>query len=206
MLSAPVATIQLPVTVSFDYVSIGVYTPTGKVYLTNNTTPVTIIDAPATGTQRRLASLELPNIDTAPATVIIQTSVAGVVEIAVVITLSVGDILFYGDGQFYVLDKTGSKKNIGSGDGSISYAETPAGVIDGENTVFTLTEAATNPNAVIALLDGVSQYVGIDYTVSGNAIRFFEAPAEGSTIFVYYNVLVDGFSIVDETIDGGTFY
>lgn len=70
-----------------------------------------------------------------------------------------------------------------------TYCETPTGTVNGTNTVFTLTSAPSNTAAVIVLLDGIPQYNGIDFTVSGATITFTTAPANLTTIFVYYNLI-----------------
>ena len=77
------------------------------------------------------------------------------------------------------------------GTGANSIAETPTGLINGTNAVYTLTSTPSNPNGVIVLLNGVVQYngAGLDYTVSGLTITFTTAPTTGSTIFAYYGSL-----------------
>jgi hypothetical protein len=51
-----------------------------------------------------------------------------------------------------------------SGSSSITKSETPIGIIDGVNKIFTLLEIPTNPAAVIVIQNGVTQYNGIDYS------------------------------------------
>jgi len=67
-------------------------------------------------------------------------------------------------------------------------AETPTGVIDGANTEFTLSETPSGTAGVLVLLDGIMQYNGVDYSVTGDTITFTTAPATGSSIFSYYNI------------------
>jgi hypothetical protein len=69
---------------------------------------------------------------------------------------------------------------------SDSHAEAPVGVIDDVNTVFTLSTTPSDSDNVIVLVNGVTQYNGIDYTVSGNTITFVDSPSVGSTVFAYY--------------------
>lgn len=66
-------------------------------------------------------------------------------------------------------------------------AETPSGTVNGVNTTFTLANTPVAALGVIVLLDGIPQYNGSDYSVSGTTITFTAAPASGSTIFAYYN-------------------
>jgi hypothetical protein len=69
--------------------------------------------------------------------------------------------------------------------------ETPGGVIDGVNTVFTLF-ASPNPLACLQLWQKPSAGVafplfqGIDYTLARNVITFTTAPAIGSTLRAFY--------------------
>jgi len=86
----------------------------------------------------------------------------------------------------------------GSGGDGTPYAETPSGTINSSNKVFTLAHAPSAAANTIVILDGVTQYEGIDYTVSGSTITFVTAPATGSTIFCYYNTILGG-SLVLET-------
>lgn len=87
----------------------------------------------------------------------------------------------------------------GSGGTVDAYAEVPTGTVNSVNTVFTLAQAPANTDGVIVLLNGITQYNGTDYNVSGATITFVEAPTTGSTIFAYYNTLVSGGS--EETFE-----
>lgn len=75
---------------------------------------------------------------------------------------------------------------------STPYAETPSGDINGVNTSFTLAHTPAYPSGVIVVIDGVTQYNNIDYTVSGSTIDFTYAPMINSTMFAYYNSLDTG--------------
>jgi hypothetical protein len=64
--------------------------------------------------------------------------------------------------------------------------ETPAGVVDGVNTVFTLTYTPLQ-NSDEVYLNGQLKYpAGVGYTLSGNTITFGVAPWVGSLILVKY--------------------
>ncbi len=65
-------------------------------------------------------------------------------------------------------------------------AETPSGLVNGSNITYTLTSTPIANESVMVFLNGVAQYNGIDYTVSGTTITFGAAPANGSSIFAYY--------------------
>lgn len=91
---------------------------------------------------------------------------------------------WYGPGQGTVISVTS-----GGGDNvNIRFAddETPTGVINGINQVFTLTNP---PNPVLSLvlyLSGIAMIVGTDYTLVGNVITFGNPPFLGSTIRAWY--------------------
>lgn len=74
----------------------------------------------------------------------------------------------------------------GGGGGTIAYSETPSGTVNGSNVTFTLANTPPAAAGVMVVLNGVVQYQGIDYTVSGTTITFTSAPATGSSIFAYY--------------------
>lgn len=64
-----------------------------------------------------------------------------------------------------------------------SDGETPAGLVNGVNTVFTLQFA---PNPVASLQVFVSGALVTAYTLSGKTITFTVAPIVGSTIRAWY--------------------
>ena len=68
------------------------------------------------------------------------------------------------------------------------YSETPSGLLNGTNKVYTLSATPASPNGVQVFLDGLLQRNGIDYTVSGATITFVTAPdATTGEIFAFYN-------------------
>jgi hypothetical protein len=62
--------------------------------------------------------------------------------------------------------------------------ETPSGVVDGTNTVFTLQHIPTG--AIMVYVGGVYQTRGVDYTNNGNIITFVIPPDAESIITVEY--------------------
>lgn len=80
----------------------------------------------------------------------------------------------------------------GSGGGVVSVSngqntvtgETPTGVINGVNKIFVLAHV---PTSLAVYLNGLLQYPGTDYTVSGNAITLAVAPNSGSVLTVNYS-------------------
>ena len=82
--------------------------------------------------------------------------------------------------------------NIPTPSGTTSYAETPSGLVNSSNTAYTLANNPASANGVMVFLDGVLQYNGIDYTISGQTITFVTAPVTGSSIFAVYNTASGG--------------
>jgi len=76
------------------------------------------------------------------------------------------------------------------------YAEVPSGLVNSSNVTYTLAHTPTYPANVIVVLDGVTQYYGVDYTVSTATITFVTAPVTGSTIFAYYSSTGSGIGAV----------
>lgn len=55
------------------------------------------------------------------------------------------------------------------------FNETPVGLINGSNTIFTLSQTPAG-NSLILTLDRQPQILGVDYTISGNTITYLAAP------------------------------
>ena len=78
--------------------------------------------------------------------------------------------------------------NLVSGTPTITfYAETPTGLINSTNAVYNLIASPSNVNSLLLILDGVTQYAGVDYTLVGSTTTFVTAPLTGSTLFAYYS-------------------
>lgn len=90
--------------------------------VTNGTTPVTIVAAPATATTRKLNFLSLPNIDTAPVTVTIQVRNGADVRIVYKGTLAVGSNLYYMDTMGFSV-RTGAVTGAGTTGGAVAIAD-----------------------------------------------------------------------------------
>jgi len=71
----------------------------------------------------------------------------------------------------------------------MSWMETPAGVIDGVNLVFTLSHSPSPVNSLMLYVNGVLQSQGLDkdYTVSDNIIVMTSTPVVGSQIVATYS-------------------
>lgn len=71
--------------------------------------------------------------------------------------------------------------------GIVPKFEVPSGLVNGSNTVFTLSATPVANASVIMVLDGVTQTNGTDYTVSGTTVTFTTAPASGTELVAIYN-------------------
>jgi hypothetical protein len=80
----------------------------------------------------------------------------------------------------------------GSGGGNIVFvdAETPAGIIDGINTVFQTSVAANPTGSMLLYLNGMLQRPGTEYTLTGRTITFApgNAPRQGDSVTAWYRV------------------
>lgn len=113
ILAGAVTTNQLQFTASYaDYVATpAAFTPGALSGLTNNTTAVTLVAAPAASTQRQVKRINVYNSDTAPATVTIRLSDAGNFRTQLSVTLQVGERIEYEDAEgFRVFTVTGAVK------------------------------------------------------------------------------------------------
>lgn len=89
--------------------------------------------------------------------------------------------------------------DIPTGAGSGMITETPAGAVDGANTVFTLTSAPIG-GVLVLFLNGVEQQAGVDYTLSGKTITYALAPAAGDWQSAVYGAV--GSTLTSETPQG----
>ena len=73
--------------------------------------------------------------------------------------------------------------------GAINFSddETPAGVVDGVNKIFTLTHSPSPVGSLELFNNGLMQDAGgDDFTLSGSTITFVVAPTLGSTLIAWY--------------------
>lgn len=68
--------------------------------------------------------------------------------------------------------------------------EVPSGAVNGNNTVFTLSQTPSPTTSLEVYLNGLMEQGGVDYTLAGNTITFSakETPATGDVIQAYYRV------------------
>src|SRR6266571_7836338 len=123
-LGGTVTTNQLPF-VSFytDHTS-AAYTPISQNGVSNNTTAVTIVSAPAASTQRAVKYINIRNRDTVSETVTLQYNDNGTIRELFVVVLSVDDTLTYTDvNGWEVINTSGQKKSIASITGNVTVVQ-----------------------------------------------------------------------------------
>ncbi len=158
-LGGTVTTNQLPF-VSFytDHTS-AAYTPISQNGVSNNTTAVTIVTAPAASTQRAVKYINIRNRDTISETVTLQYNDNGTIRELFVVVLSVDDTLTYTDvNGWEVINTSGQKKSIASITGNVTVVQ-PTGtnlhsVLD-SGTLTTITNVVhIDDNAGSLTVDG----------------------------------------------------
>lgn len=75
----------------------------------------------------------------------------------------------------------------GGGGPTTLTQEAPSGTVNGINVTFTLSSTPTASANVILWLDGIVQYQGIDYTISGSTITMTVAPVTNQTLWAVYS-------------------
>jgi hypothetical protein len=110
-LGGTITTNQLPFAASYVDTTGTTTTPNEQDGVSNNTTAVTVVSAPASSTQRLIKNITIQNADTAAATVTIIYNNNSTLRNVFVATLAVGDQLIYEDGSGWVcLDTNGKIK------------------------------------------------------------------------------------------------
>lgn len=112
-LDGAVITSQLPVSGDWIDMEVGAsHDPQSFALLTAGAVAVVIVPAPAAGKLRKIQCLSIPNLDTAAATVTVQTNVGGVKWPRAKAVLALGDTLHYEDARgWYVMAPDGSEKS-----------------------------------------------------------------------------------------------
>lgn len=87
----------------------------------------------------------------------------------------------------------GSSSACGSAGGtnaSFVDGESPAGIVDGSNKTFTLSQTPSPSTSVAVYRNGIMQKVGQDFTVSGGTVSFVTAntPQPGDTLLASYRI------------------
>ena len=165
VLSASVATNQLPCYASFrDTKSGTTLDPDRSVVNTNNTTVVDFISAPAAATQRGIDFISIHNADTAAATVTVIYNANGTTYTLKVASIGVGESIEYNSREGWrVIANSGAVKH------SLSQGNTPAS--SGWNQVV-LGSDVTNNNAVANTMQDVT---GLSFPVTTGLRYKFKA-------------------------------
>jgi hypothetical protein len=127
-LQGSVTTSQLPVIASFTDESPAESAGT-EIHYTSNTNAITIVPAPTPQTKRTLTYLNIPNVDSATAVLILQLRDGDTVfPLTPPLTMATGDTLFYTDQiGWSAIDSQGRAKALGSGGGG-GGSTNPGGV------------------------------------------------------------------------------
>ena len=111
VLSGVVTTNEIPIVVAYVEFAAETVTPAANDTISNGTTAVTVVAAPASGLQRQLKFLSVVNIDTAAAEVTVRLNNSSTIRPIFVVTLAVDEQLIYSaDGGFRVYDNAGAIK------------------------------------------------------------------------------------------------
>jgi hypothetical protein len=84
--------------------------------------------------------------------------------------------------------------------------ETPAGLMDGSNAVFTLSQVPNPPESLQMFRNGLLQKQSVDFSLSGNAVTFIPAavPTIGDILLASFRVTGAGGSPVPGFVDAET--
>lgn len=140
VLAGAVTLNQLAYTVHYCDITTTAFTPGEVDGLTNSTTAVTILSAPAASTQRQVKTISVHNRDTAAATVTVSLDTSGTERILVKAALAVDSTLIYTDGEGW--------KVIDSSGGILTSTAAGSGAI----TALTGDVTATGPGSVAATI------------------------------------------------------
>ena len=155
-LSGSVTTSQLAVTVCYSDQTASTYNGATQLSLSNNTTAVTICNAPASSTVRDIDMLTVFNTDTASAVVTIQLVDGATAYNEIVVTLASQDKLTYthGSGWQVVTNSGNIKQEILSTSGVSSVTATaPLASSGGASPNLTIAQATTTTSGYLSSTD-----------------------------------------------------
>lgn len=182
ILSGAVTTNQLQFSASYaDYVATpAAFTPGANSGLTNDTTAVTLVGAPAASTQRQVKRINVYNADTAPATVTIRLSDSGNFRTQLSVTLQVGERIEYEDAEGF---------RVFTVAGAVKVTAVQSTVDQTRISGFKLTWGAAN-SLGIGTGTAYIPSVGADVTLSSPTSK--TVPSTASTFFHVYLFLNAG--------------
>lgn len=149
VLGGAITSAQLQVNVSWaDTQNGATFVPGSNSAVTNSATPVDIVAAPAASTQRQIKEVTIQNTDTAAATVTVQTVDGANTRKNIVVTIQVGETLFFAAGQWGVLATNGAIKGS-AGVSSVALTMPSDFAVAGSpiTTTGTLAVTANNQSA-----------------------------------------------------------
>jgi hypothetical protein len=139
VLSGAITTNQLVYNTSWVDITSSAFTPGSADGVTNNTTAVTTVAAPASSTYRQVKALTVYNKDTVATTVIVQVNDSSTVRILLRVTIQVNESLTYFDSVGWkVLDINGNVK-------ATTVAPTHAITLACDGSGSALTTGTKNP-------------------------------------------------------------
>lgn len=162
VLAGAITTSQLQCTVSWRDITTTGYTPGGSRSNTNSTTPVTLVSAPASSTQRVIDNVTIYNADTASATVTVRIDDNGTEYILCKITLQNGETLEYSEGAGWRSLNT---------QGAVKLVELPGNyAITSDMQSVVLGSDQTNNNASA---NTIADVTGLSFSVTGGNKYWF---------------------------------
>src|SRR5258708_8200729 len=157
LMAATATTTESPIVASYSDISATSFTPKANQSITAGTTPIDIVPAPATATQRMLKYLGVNNADTVQRIVSVKYNDNGTTRLLQKATLAVGDTLTYSNGQWTQTAKSSVLPAINGGTGVANTGTITNGgntTISGGGTLslggFTMTVPATGPAALLS--------------------------------------------------------
>jgi hypothetical protein len=94
----------------------------------------------------------------------------------------------------HVDGSSGACGSSGGGAASFVDGDSPAGIVDGSNTAFTLSQTPSPVTSLALYRNGILQKVSQDYTLSGNTLTYVRAdtPQPGDTLLASYRLAGTG--------------